>query len=228
MLIRQPPRGFSLISLLVALAIGSVVLSAAGAVFASNMSSATNAVRLTRLNQELRILTGLVAADVRRAGYRGGDPALVDMRTNNFNQTVNDITVGNKSGEPNNSCVYFSYDIDRDAVVDADEVVGYRLRAGKAELLVTVASPVSCNSGSWEAITSNSLVLSQLNFSLVESCVNASTITSPPTVCNSSDDKLLIRSLVMNVAGRSEGNAELIQSLSRQIRLRNDKVVEAP
>lgn len=62
-------RGFSLIELLVGMAVGLVVVGSVVAFIASSIQANSENIRSIRLNQELRALTEIVAREVRRARY---------------------------------------------------------------------------------------------------------------------------------------------------------------
>ena len=66
-------RGFTLVELLVALALGLLVIAAALGFFLQLLRAGTETVLATRLQQELRTTMSLVVAEVRRARVSGTD-----------------------------------------------------------------------------------------------------------------------------------------------------------
>ncbi len=62
-------RGFTLIELMISMAIGLVVIGSAIALMVSVMSANAENLRSTRLTQELRALTEIVARELRRSRY---------------------------------------------------------------------------------------------------------------------------------------------------------------
>ncbi len=152
MLNRQ--AGFSLIELLVGMALGLIVMGGAIVLF-SSISQATSAlVSTNRMQQEMRDVGLVMTRDIRRAGYSGIVPGVdfngdgfpnvgqadfsaqldsvrADLLFNPHFTTTADIRVYNAVGA--NDCILFSYNVDADlpaantpAVVESDEWFGYR------------------------------------------------------------------------------------------------------
>ena len=65
-------RGLSLVEMMVALAVGMVVVSGALVLAASSMTASRDNIRMSFLNQELRNVMNLMTNDLRRASYWGG------------------------------------------------------------------------------------------------------------------------------------------------------------
>lgn len=63
------PRGFTLIELMIAMAIGLLVIGSAIALMVSVMRANSENMQSTRLTQELRALTDIVSRELRRARY---------------------------------------------------------------------------------------------------------------------------------------------------------------
>lgn len=61
--------GFSLVEMLVSMAVGLFLLAGVVVLFSATLSSQSNTLKTTRLNQELRNVIDLISRDVRRAGY---------------------------------------------------------------------------------------------------------------------------------------------------------------
>lgn len=68
-MIRRDARGFSLVEMLVSIAVGLFLLAGVVMLFSATLSSQSNTLKTTRLNQELRNVIDLISRDVRRAGY---------------------------------------------------------------------------------------------------------------------------------------------------------------
>lgn len=146
--------GFTLVELLVGMAIGLIVAGGAMAMFVSIARSTSTIVQTNRMQQELREIGLVMTRDIRRAGYSGvvpgvdfngdGEPnntmanssAIMDaVRTDLlFNPHLSssaDIRIYDAAGT--DDCILFSYNIDGDlpaantaAAVENDEWFGYR------------------------------------------------------------------------------------------------------
>jgi len=66
---RDPQLGLSLVELMIAVALGLMVLGVVISVFWNTLQSNKKALRMARLVQELRAVTDVMARDLRRAGY---------------------------------------------------------------------------------------------------------------------------------------------------------------
>lgn len=64
----QKVAGFSLVELMVAMVLGLIVIGAVIALVLSMVQANNQTIQATRLTQELRAVTALMAADIRRAG----------------------------------------------------------------------------------------------------------------------------------------------------------------
>jgi prepilin-type N-terminal cleavage/methylation domain-containing protein len=64
-------RGFSLVELMIALTLGLVVMGGALSIVVSTLTTNTEALKITRLNQELRAVMMMLTRDLRRAGHWG-------------------------------------------------------------------------------------------------------------------------------------------------------------
>lgn len=109
---RLRQRGFGLVELMIALALGIVVSGAVLAFVATIIRSSGQTVQATRLDQELRALTEVISREVRRA-RAVSDPMVdigsgcVDCATDDF-ETVDTATPG---------CIKFAYAMPNDPAV---------------------------------------------------------------------------------------------------------------
>lgn len=156
--------GISLIEILVSLAAGLIVLTAVVGVMTSSNQTNIDSLRMTRLNQELRAVMSLMTRDIRRASYLGDWAARVAVKAD----ATPKENVGNfpRIQVPQADCVLYSYDVDGDATLDANENFGFRLNGGAVWRGTTVTA---CNAGAWERITDpQTITISTLTFSLID------------------------------------------------------------
>ena len=69
--LQRSQRGLSLVEMMVALAVGTVVVSGALVLASSSMTASRDNIRMSFLNQELRSVMNLMTNDLRRASYWG-------------------------------------------------------------------------------------------------------------------------------------------------------------
>lgn len=126
--IRQ--RGFSLVELMVGLAVGLVLLTAMMALVISVLRANADVVVGAKLNQEGRAIGDILHRELKRARYSGSYLTFVGAGATPPN-AFGAIT-GADASLPlvNDDCVKFSYDADDDGVIDANEVKSFFLDDG--------------------------------------------------------------------------------------------------
>lgn len=137
---RLSAGGFTLVEMMIALVLGLLVVGAVIALVVSMMKANQQTIQATRLTQELRATTAVIAADVKRA--RGvEDP----------------MWWGKKGATPwqnitlfSDTCVGFGYE---GAAGGGFHVL--RVNAGKVELGSTGANPTSCAADDWKTLSSD-------------------------------------------------------------------------
>ncbi len=149
-------RGMTITSLLVAMAVGLILVAAMLSAFTLSVRSGTDVRRAARLNQDLRVVMERMVSDIRRAGYWGEATSFEwGVTENPFTAATTDIAIDELTGEDADSCIVFSYDFDQDGVVDYDgEGFGFRLNAGEVDVRssTTGAGAMGCTGGSWEPL----------------------------------------------------------------------------
>ena len=99
--------GFSLVELMVAMALGLIVVGAVIALVLSIIQSNNQTIQATRLTQELRATAAVIAADIRRA--RGvGDPLAAAKQGNPFAAILLD-GVANPADGTVGTCLSYGY-----------------------------------------------------------------------------------------------------------------------
>jgi prepilin-type N-terminal cleavage/methylation domain-containing protein len=116
-MVRITSRGFSLIELMIALAIGLVVVGAVLAFTLSSVTTNSEYIQSTRLSQELRNSMDFVSRELRRAGYDQNN-AVYTARSTATSPVISPFgrifatTDANGDGTANDSCVIYAYDRD--------------------------------------------------------------------------------------------------------------------
>jgi Tfp pilus assembly protein PilW len=129
-------KGLTLIEMLIALVLGLFVTAVIISVFATNVRSSNESIRMVRLNQELRGVMTLMTDELKRAGYSADTNVSSFMADLNFTST----------------CARYSYDEDGDGVRDLNERFGFRLNANKVQW-ANNATGTGCTGGTWNSLT---------------------------------------------------------------------------
>lgn len=196
-LARPRQGGFTIVELLIGMAVGTIVVGGAVALYITSVRSSGDTLATTRLNQEVAALLNVISNDVRRAGYWPNSVS-GNYNLNPFAQadatvlTVIDDLVANAPQGPTGegTCLVYSYDATYLAgnvagTLEATDLFGFRLNGNVAEMrtsgVVDGTACVggtcdSCQNGAWEAVTDPDLVeVTELSFDLGNSeCLNAS------------------------------------------------------
>ena len=155
-LIHNRSAGFSLIELMLAIALGLVVLGSVTSVLVSNLVTNSSNMQIIRLDQDLRAVMLMMTRDIRRAGSRDSDTAIADIGTGTENNNFDGIRLYNVGSTTpvyddedidgggvipaiatppvaitaNGNCILFRYDIDSDGAFAANsDEFGYRLNS---------------------------------------------------------------------------------------------------
>lgn len=169
--IRNNQTGYTLIELMIGMAVGLIVLSGALFLYLQifNVSKATLA--STQLNRELSILLDTMSGEIRRHGYSASSTGGPYQASSSAGLSV--------AG----SCILYGYDVDADGTQDDNESRGFMLAAGKV-LFAKTASAACGSTANWIDLTSlDAVSVSDLNFSLnIDSATTGSTTSYTRTV----------------------------------------------
>lgn len=227
-------RGFSLTELMIGSTVGLMVIAGAVQMYLLNLRAATDNLRLSRLNQELRATLDLLHNDLRRAGYWSFAPGLDAPADNPFQSDANRLRLDHAPGENDASCILYSYDANADGRVGVGaagapglttstanlEQFGFRLRDGQVQMR-NGGSVFDCRSGSWQAITDPDTEIITLQFTLTATCSN---LRDSGTACASGDPALLQRRVAMVIDGRSRSDRRVHQHLTSRVTIANDRL----
>ena len=185
--IRTVQTGFTLTELMITVALSLTVISSVMVGYLGTYSGSMSTLNSSKLNQEMSALMSMMVADIRRAGFNGSVVAGVSPTANVFNTVDNtalevfDSMTSNTqvAATGSGSCIVYAYDVDQDGVVDANELVGFRLNAGVVQIRTVgnIADPDTCASSinnTWTDLTdANFITVTTLRFDLSGSmCLN--------------------------------------------------------
>ncbi len=213
--------GFSLVELMISITVGLVVLGGVVSIFSSSVKGNADALKMTRLNQELQAAMGMMTRDIRRAGYWGNASSAIGPSTSNANPFTLD-TPGNYSGETNASCITFSYDTNDNGSVTTlppDERFGFRLNSGALEAR---QSGNACTDTGWVNITDeNSVQITTLLFELKAQppilIISNVMATTPAT------STINVREVRITMQGRLKNDTNVTRTLQETVRIRSDR-----
>lgn len=194
-------KGLSLIEMMVSVAAGLIVVAGVTSVYLSTVTSSSDTLKQSKLNQEMAALMNVMNSDLRRAGIWGNMAA----NTSNFdnpqnnpfaqsNDTALDIFSGttkilprnmvtNAATYPGGDCILYSYDTDQNGIVDNSDLLGFRRvvtdGTGVVQMRTASATAAAHNScgdanNTWTDVTdSGTINVTALNFTLASSaCIN--------------------------------------------------------
>lgn len=217
-------RGFSIIELLIAVAIGLFLSAVGTTMLVHQLHESKNLLIDARLMQDLRTAADLISRDLRRAGYWGAAATGVwtrDETPGTVQMATNPYAALSPSASASTSTDAVSFRYSRDAIennaVDTNEQFGYRLRRNVIEMQL--------GSGNWQALTdANTLSISTFSvtptvqeISLTNLCALAC-----PTGSSRCPPRQLVRSVAVLITGRSTTNTSVVRSARIAVRVRND------
>jgi len=246
-------NGFTLVELMVGLAIGLLITAGVLGFYINSMKAHRETLEISMLNQEVNSMLHLIDHDIRRAGFWAGVPGTDDMSTNPFMTSPNDLLIGAKTGEAADSCVIYSYDLNKDKQIGVGsaataapfnappydlaniEQFGFRLVGNNVQIRTGLAMPgettFDCDSGAWTNLSDKNTEITNLKFTLNTHYLDVSAgATCLPNVncCLSGNACQLIRDVSVDISGRLLHDPNIVKSVSAATRIRNDKYMVMP
>lgn len=237
MLIYQ--RGITLVELMIAGTIGLIAVSAATSIYQATATQTLHQLETLHLQSTAQGILELMSADIRRSGFWRVIPGKDKLKNNPFQSSGNDIRTGAVSGEPPDSCVIFSYDQDKDGKVgvgkcsakgcqpntDADNVEQFGFRLKKQTVQMRYAGKeLGCKNGYWQALTDNSITVTDFKITLKQACLNLANEHEP---CSSEIDRLIVRTAEINLSAHNARRKGIRVDLKRLVNIRNDRFIAA-
>lgn len=216
--------GVSLVELLIGLTIGLFIVGAGLTVFVVHLRESRALISESRLMQDLRAATDLMARDLRRAGYWANAEAGVwqrDLAPDAGSVAANPYTTIMVTGTATPAITYrFSRDAAENDRVDDNEQFGYRLRSGALEMQL--------GSGHWQALTDvTSMKVTQLLIAHTNQVLDLENSCQLPCPVHSATcpPRLHVRSVSLTVSARNANDPTATERTVRTgVRLRNDEI----
>lgn len=208
-------RGFTLVELLVGLALALLVVAGGGALLASQLREHRALVVEARLMQDLRTAADLVARDLRRAGHWGGAGAGVwseaqAARANPY------AAFAPEDAASDVASLSYSRDTVENDTVDGNEQFGFRLRNRAIE--------IQLGAGNWQALT-DATVLAVTGFSITPQTTAIDLEAACPLPCPTETGncpRVALRSLALEISAHALADASVVRTVQAQVRVRND------
>ncbi len=217
-MLKKYQSGVTLLELMIALLVSTFVVAALVGLFFMAGRHNESTLEITKLDAELNLVINSMARDVQRAGYWANSSS---SSTNPFMQTgTTDLTV------VGGNCVLMTYDHDADGSLPGvgtgtdDERYGYRLVNGAIQYRPSGAS-FSCNAAAdaWTNLTDNRII------TITAFVLTLDTQSADIDGAGSGTSTMEIRKLNVTISGRLVGDASVTRSLTKTIKLYNDKYV---
>jgi type IV pilus assembly protein PilW len=242
-------KGYTLIELMIAIALGLIVVGATIAIYITAVGSSSSTIKSARLNHDLEAVMALMINDIKRSGYWGGAVVGVDTRNNPFTVATTNINI------PINTCILYSYDASSDGVVDANEYYGFNLSNNTISMRKTgtTTNSADCSDGIWEEfIDGSQLTITALNFSLApvaaappfpalpatSRCLNITTNAVTDAAACATDTTNCTAALPCNIAqkrvvniqlsGRLTSDTTVTKTLNGTVEVRNSRLLTQP
>jgi prepilin peptidase dependent protein B len=240
-------KGYTLVELLVALAIGVVIMFGVTTTFVGSLKTSTASIHQAQFGQEVRATMNLITRDLKRAGYSATASNDVGFNTfnNDFLRTVTGENIRLWSGVTGTTeiplsdstvgtCVTYSYDIDEDGTIDTNERLGFKFNATTNTVQKRTsanANALDCTQGTWVTLTSSDLLVDALSFQWLDftnlTDVPSSTPTTSPSGCVSAptsgdNSKIAVRVVRVTFTARSAKDSTLTRTFIDDVKMRNN------
>jgi prepilin peptidase dependent protein B len=236
-------NGYTLIELMIATAIGLVVVGATISIYITAVGSSSNTIKSARLNHDLEAVMALMINDIKRAGYWNGAVVGADSRNNPFTAAATNINI------PISTCILYSYDADNDGIVDADEYYGFYRTNNTLNMrrTATTTNSADCSDWTWESFIDNNLItITTLQFSFVpvtglpatSRCLNVTTDTvtdaaacaTDATNCTATTPCNIAEKRVVNIrlSGELKNDPTVTKTLNGTVEVRNSRLLIQP
>jgi len=217
MLMLKKQEGITLLELLIALAVSTVVVGALVGLFFISTKHNRGTLEITKLDSELNLVLNSMTRDVQRAGY------WADAQTSSNNPFMvtgtTDITINGS-----NDCILLTYDRNADGALTSagngtdDERYGYRL-SNNAIQYRAVTTNFSCTNSDWLNLT-DTRVITITAFSVA---LNTEDVDIDGTGPGTS--VMQVRSVTITVTGELADDSSVTRTLTRNVKVYNDKYI---
>lgn len=194
---RHAHHGFSLVELLIALLLGSVLLAMVIGLYVTGVSTGAKSLKYSRLRTDLQSMIAMIETDIRRAGY-GGNDYLVGAS-------------GNKSIDINNSkdCIVYYYNHDSSVGLDSSNQMAFSFKSNAIKFKTgvgQVANTVCAETAGWTGVSDDQFI-TITNLTLTESITSSASAT--------------MRSVKIELTGELASDSNYNHSIATRVQVRN-------
>ena len=226
--------GFTLIELMIGIAVSLVVMAGVANVFVSTVKSSSETLTSSKLNQDLQAIMNIMTDDIRRAGYwnsLASDAASSNPFTNTDNLYINNTE----------DCILYAYDNDADGAIPAqpinsNERYGFKLDEGDIKMRRSGHNMTDCEDGYWNRVNDERIEeITVLTFTPDFKCINKDDHTTVTTACSSpppgttSGEALVeIRHIKISMTGILKGDNVVTKNIESSVKIHNDRIFTQP
>lgn len=214
-------NGFSLVEVMVGIALGLFIVSGALTLYASQLRNSKRILADMKLHQELRLTSELISRQLRNSGYwsgaLNGTVSGTDGSVPPQNAYANVTTLSDGSG------IVFQQNFDADNIVNSAEILGFRLNNG------IIQSQLGSNN--WQDLTDpksiqiNAFVLTP-HINVVSSTTASASFSPCSKICTDINTcpKISIRSYNILISAQAPSDSSIQRALEHTIKIRNDQI----
>lgn len=151
--VHRRATGFSITELLVACALSGLLISIVASYAAQSHIALSSLQHATSLEEDMRALKSTISQHLGRAGFiKEANMLSPFIALASGHSPASNVVLGERSTEPSNSCITFSYDKNKDGAISHSqgELFGYRLNNKAIEYRV---NGNTCEQGGWFDLT---------------------------------------------------------------------------
>jgi prepilin peptidase dependent protein B len=199
--------GFSLVELMVSMAIALFLMLGITAFFSTSTRATADNIKTTRVNSVTRSAMELMAREITRAGYwHDSDQHIGASYVNPFS------TVEVAQHKHLGDCILFGYDANKNGTLDDTEFRGFRLKGSIIEMK-TAGAAWACDEGTWQVLTPGMVAVDSLHFTL--------TAQSAPAGVK----QVVNRKVQIQLSGSYTTDHTVRQALDDLVTIRNDIIL---
>ena len=229
---KQPQQGLSLVEILVAVALGLLLVSAVAALLVGHITEHRRMLAEVRLMQDLRAAADLVTRDLRRAGYWGrAEQAVADgTQAPPLSNPYAGLWPDAQAGSTMALGYSYSRDDTEDNLASNNERFGFRLNARThvLEMRLGGAAITPETSDSWQPLTDpNAIQITRFAVTAIQHSLSL-LAHCPTPACGSGGSacppRLQVNELVVELGATDPRDSSLTRVLRTHVRTRNDIV----
>jgi prepilin-type N-terminal cleavage/methylation domain-containing protein len=209
-------HGFNLVELMVAMVAGLLLVAAVTSLFATILKANHTAMQTSRLNQEIQLLTDMIARDIQRAGYDANATQFLGApsgsRSSFYFDAATDLMNETATGSGLYTCIRVRYDNDDNGVLNNPDLSPSTSSLNETRVYSSAQNGIKLDTGVSAACNSSSFVSTD---DTIE--ITAMTLRLLPSSQVSG-----ARALQLMMSGRFKSAPALTLNLQRDIKLRND------